>query len=85
MICPASGICLRVIGAGRMTGWPQLSTAARMWTPLGWQCRTGVTEFNERSIQNFPVQGPAQRILRIACIWATGMGSACERRCMTHC
>ena len=45
-----------------------------MWTPLGWQCRTGVTEFNGRSIQNFPVQGTGAEILRIACIWAARHG-----------
>ena len=45
-----------------------------MWTPLGWQCRTGITEFNERSIQNFPVQATAAEIFRIAVIWATRHG-----------
>ena len=48
--------------------------SGRMWTSLGWQCRTGVTEFNERSIQNFPVQGAGAEILRITCIWATRHG-----------
>jgi DNA polymerase-1 len=45
-----------------------------MWTPLGWKCRTGVIEFNERSIQNFPVQATAAEIFRIAAIWATRHG-----------
>jgi DNA polymerase-1 len=45
-----------------------------MWTPLDWQCRTGITEFNGRSLQNFPVQGTGAEILRIACIWATRRG-----------
>jgi hypothetical protein len=45
--------------------------AGVMWTPLGWQCRTGITEFNARSMMNFPVQATASDILRIACIWAT--------------
>ena len=48
--------------------------SGHMWTPLGWQCRTGSTEFNERSIQNFPVQGAGAEILRITCIWATRHG-----------
>ena len=45
-----------------------------MWTPFGWTCRTGITEFNARSIRNFPVQGCGADILRIACIWATRHG-----------
>jgi DNA polymerase I len=40
----------------------------RMHTPLGWACRTGITEFNARSIGNFPVQATGADILRIACI-----------------
>jgi hypothetical protein len=42
----------------------------KMWTPLGWQCATGITEFNARSITNWPVQSAGAEILRIACIWA---------------
>jgi DNA polymerase I len=42
-----------------------------MRTVLGWECRTGITEFNARSIQNFPVQAHGADILRIVCIWAT--------------
>ena len=45
-----------------------------MRTVLGWQCCTGITEFNHRSIQNFPVQAHGADILRIACIWATRHG-----------
>jgi DNA polymerase I len=45
-----------------------------MWTPMGWFCRTGITEFNERSLINFPVQGTGADILRIACVWATRYG-----------
>ena len=48
--------------------------SGRMWTPLGWQCRTGITEFNTRSIQNFPTQAAGAEMLRIACIWATRHG-----------
>ncbi len=42
-----------------------------MRTVLGWQCYTGHTEFNGRSIQNFPVQAHGADILRLACVWAT--------------
>jgi hypothetical protein len=45
-----------------------------MWTALGWTCRTGITEFNERSIRNWPVQAAGADILRIACILATRHG-----------
>jgi DNA polymerase-1 len=45
-----------------------------LWTPMGWFCRTGITEFNERSIVNFPVQGTGADILRIACVWAARHG-----------
>ena len=45
-----------------------------MWTPFGWECRTGITEFNERSIANFPVQASAGDALRIACVWANRHG-----------
>jgi hypothetical protein len=40
-----------------------------MWTPLGWECRTGITETNARSIGNFPVQATSADILRVAVIW----------------
>ena len=39
-----------------------------MSTVFGWTCRTGITEFNERSIQNWPIQSAGGEILRIACI-----------------
>jgi hypothetical protein len=45
-----------------------------MRTALGWECRTGITEFNGRSIQNFPVQASGADILRIAYVWATRYG-----------
>ena len=45
-----------------------------MSTVLGWTCRTGIIEFNARSIGNFPVQATAADILRIACIWAHRRG-----------
>jgi DNA polymerase I-like protein with 3'-5' exonuclease and polymerase domains len=39
-----------------------------MSTVFGWTCRTGITEFNERSIKNWPIQSAGSEILRIACI-----------------
>ena len=45
-----------------------------MWTPLGWECRTGITEFNGRSIANFPVQATGADILRLSIVWATRHG-----------
>jgi DNA polymerase-1 len=50
-----------------------LDTGA-MRTVLGWTCRTGIIEFNARSIGNFPVQATGADILRIACIWANRRG-----------
>jgi DNA polymerase I len=45
-----------------------------MRTPFGWTCRTGITEFNERSIRNWPIQALGAECLRIACIMATRHG-----------
>jgi DNA polymerase I len=45
-----------------------------MRTVMGWTCETGVTEFNARSIRNWPVQAAGADILRIACIMATRRG-----------
>src|SRR6516164_4796117 len=45
-----------------------------MRTAFGWQCRTGITEFNERSIRNWPIQATGADILRIACILAARHG-----------
>jgi DNA polymerase I-like protein with 3'-5' exonuclease and polymerase domains len=45
-----------------------------MRTPTGWTCRTGITEFNERSIRNWPIQSVGADILRISCILATRHG-----------
>jgi DNA polymerase-1 len=45
-----------------------------MHTAFGWSCRTGIVEFNERSIRNWPVQATGADILRIACILATRRG-----------
>jgi DNA polymerase I len=45
-----------------------------MWTCYGWQCCTGITEFNERSIRNWPIQATGAEILRIAIILGTRHG-----------
>jgi hypothetical protein len=45
-----------------------------MRTAFGWTCRTGITEFNERSIRNWPVQATGADIFRIACILAARHG-----------
>ena len=48
--------------------------AGVMRTAMGWTCRTGITEFNERSIRNWPIQAAGADILRIACILAARHG-----------
>jgi hypothetical protein len=45
-----------------------------MRTIFGWTCATGITELNERSIRNWPVQSNSSDIFRLACIWATRRG-----------
>ena len=45
-----------------------------MRTPFGWTCRTGITEFNERSIGNWPVQATSADILRVSCIMMERQG-----------
>jgi DNA polymerase I len=45
-----------------------------MRTAFDWTCRTGITELNERSIRNWPIQATGAEILRIACIIATRHG-----------
>jgi DNA polymerase I len=45
-----------------------------MRTAFGWHYRTGITEFNERSIRNWPVQATGADIMRIACILGTRHG-----------
>jgi DNA polymerase I len=45
-----------------------------MRTPMGWACRTGITEFNARSIANWPVQATSADIMRLACIMCARAG-----------
>jgi DNA polymerase-1 len=45
-----------------------------MRTPMGWTCRTGITEFNARSIANWPIQATSADIMRLACIMTARAG-----------
>jgi hypothetical protein len=45
-----------------------------MRTVLGWECVTGITEFNERSIRNWPVQSNCADMFRLAYVWGTRHG-----------
>jgi hypothetical protein len=45
-----------------------------MRTVFGWECATGITEFNERSIRNWPVQSTCADIFRLAYVWGTRHG-----------
>ncbi len=55
--------------------WVQHSLqTGMMCTAMGWTCRTGIIEFNERSIRNWPIQATGADILRIACIMAVRHG-----------
>jgi DNA polymerase-1 len=45
-----------------------------MKTVFGWQCATGVTEFNERSIRNWPIQSNCADMFRLAYVWGTRHG-----------
>jgi hypothetical protein len=51
--------------------WIQHSlNTGMMWTVFDWQCQVGITEFNSRTIGNFPVQAVSADILRLAIIMA---------------
>jgi len=55
--------------------WLQHSlTAGVMRTVYGWQCATGITEFSERSIRNWPIQSTCADIFRLAYVWGTRHG-----------
>lgn len=45
----------------------------RLWTPLGWEIRVG-SDFNPRSLRNFPMQATGAEVLRLACIYMTEAG-----------
>jgi DNA polymerase-1 len=41
---------------------------------LGWDCSTGIVEFNERSIRNFPIQANCADLFPLAYVWGTRHG-----------
>jgi hypothetical protein len=45
-----------------------------MHTPMRWSCHTGITEFNARSIANWPIQATSADIMRLACIMTARAG-----------
>jgi len=45
-----------------------------MRTVYGWQCATGVTEFSENTIRNWPIQSTCADIFRLAYVWGTRHG-----------
>src|SRR6516165_2415071 len=52
----------------------QSLTSGMMRTVYGWQCATGITEFSERSIRNWPVQSVCADLFRLAYVWGTRHG-----------
>jgi len=55
--------------------WLQHSlTSGMMRTVFGWQCATGITEFSERSIRNWPIQSTCADCFRLAYVWGTRYG-----------
>jgi len=49
-------------------------TTGMMRTVYGWQCATGVTEFSENTIRNWPIQSTCADIFRLAYVWGTRHG-----------
>jgi len=45
-----------------------------MRSPMGWTCRTGITEFNARSIGNWVIQAVEGDIMRLACVLTNRRG-----------
>jgi hypothetical protein len=45
-----------------------------MRTVFGWECATGIVEFNERSIRNWPIQSTCADLFRLAYVWGTRYG-----------
>jgi hypothetical protein len=41
---------------------------------MGWTCRTGITEFNSRSIGNWPIQAVEADIMRLAVVLTARRG-----------
>jgi hypothetical protein len=51
-------------------------TTGEMHTVYGWQCATGVTEFSENTIRNWPIQSTCADIFRLAYVWGSRHGLA---------
>jgi DNA polymerase-1 len=49
-------------------------SSGTMRTVYGWQCATGITEFSERSIRNWPIQSTCADVFRLAYVWGTRHG-----------
>jgi len=49
-------------------------TSGMMKTVFGWQCATGITELNGRSIRNWPIQSTCADMFRLAYVWGTRHG-----------
>jgi hypothetical protein len=49
-------------------------SSGMMRTVFGWRCVTGITELNERSIRNWPIQSTCADIFRLAYVWGTRHG-----------
>jgi hypothetical protein len=47
---------------------------AVMHTVFNWQCATGITEFSERAIRNWPIQSNCADLFRLAYVWGTRHG-----------
>jgi hypothetical protein len=45
-----------------------------MRTVFGWQCVTGISELNGRSIRNWPIQSTCADMFRLAYVWGTRHG-----------
>jgi hypothetical protein len=45
--------------------------SGEMRTVFDWRCATGITEFSERSIRNWPIQSNCADLFRLACVWGT--------------
>jgi len=45
-----------------------------MRTVFGWQCATGISELNGRSIRNWPIQSTCADMFRLAYVWGTRHG-----------
>jgi hypothetical protein len=45
-----------------------------MRTVFDWQCATGITEFSERAIRNWPIQSTCADLFRLAYVWGARHG-----------